>query len=184
MILLPLPHSIQGLVGTSYIFVLLTSVANFHEIKCHENAMKSLVLAKKTIKSRSNTIWIPLNPHWIPLTHESHWIHGNSYWPMAQDILNPLKSPLKSIEYLRQDCTYGVPRLRTATPLPSRVARVARVAARAAAPRRRARRWAARREVLGMEGPQNGWFTIENPTQMDDFWGAPVFRKPRIVPFL
>ena len=65
MILLPLPHSIQGLVGTSYIFVLLTSVANFHEIKCHENAMKSLVLAKKTIKSRSNTMFPCFSYHFL-----------------------------------------------------------------------------------------------------------------------
>ena len=25
---------------------------------------------------------------------------------------------------------------------------------------------------------QNGWFTRENPTKMDDNWGYPYFRKP------
>ena len=24
---------------------------------------------------------------------------------------------------------------------------------------------------------QNGWFTMENPIKMDDFWGYPYFRK-------
>ena len=26
--------------------------------------------------------------------------------------------------------------------------------------------------------PQNGWFTLENPTKMDENWGYPYFRKP------